>query len=676
MDDSQDLENEEFCYICFEGATRGPSGEVEPLVQVCRCPTRVHRRCVARWQLYSAGRREEKSCRFCQDTLPDWKEVLTPRSLPPAVPVLSIYYNNTCCRMKVRPGPDGLQAFLRQLQAIVGRDVANVNFVFRCRCPDTGAEIFLQGLQAFEAAMHCACVRAAQRSLLQQQQQQQQALLLQEQQQQQQQQALLLQQQQQQRERQQQGSQVLLQHHHQQNQQLLPQQMRPATGAHYLPYTSLTAAAAAAAAQGPQLRRASAPNERMFDAVPTHIGPSSAVLGSTAAAAVAATRPPALDLLGSPFDSPPQLAGSMNRSSPPYILDGGGRDAATTGLAAASQCAGPSEGCSGAFIAASAASADATACAAAVGPAAAAAATLDLSPPPPPPPASQFSPPSSPQTTTTTPQSRTPPTPQSPPPPPPPGHWHPHLPGSTSQLTAAAPRALYGSIPPLLLGGGGTVVRPDVATAGNSSSRTTSSRAASLTIASTETAKLTEAAAVAPQAAAAAVCAASAPEPLMRHVSPDVSPPPPAPLPLPPLGRQLGSFGGRADGGLAPAAASAGPHRSAASQPAATSGAASSSPSPFPSPPSSSSSLAASARASGQPPLLRETAGSQPWPSRAGVGRCLGRGGGGGGDVGRTGGEKTRAAVLLSRKVDSVLAAVKSFKSALARKFAPRRVAG
>lgn len=38
----------------------------------------------------------------------------------------------------MRPGPDGLQAFLRQLEAIVGRDVASVNFVFRCRCPDTG----------------------------------------------------------------------------------------------------------------------------------------------------------------------------------------------------------------------------------------------------------------------------------------------------------------------------------------------------------------------------------------------------------------------------------------------------------------------------------------------------------------------------------------------------------
>ncbi|PNH08209.1 hypothetical protein TSOC_005295 [Tetrabaena socialis] len=131
-------ENEDFCYICFEGATKGADGTPEPLVQVCRCPTRVHARCTARWQLYSAGKKEEKSCRFCAQSLPDWRGVLTPRALPTAVPVLSIYYNNTCCRMRVRPGPDGLQAFLRQLEAIVGRDVAHVNFVFRCRCPDTG----------------------------------------------------------------------------------------------------------------------------------------------------------------------------------------------------------------------------------------------------------------------------------------------------------------------------------------------------------------------------------------------------------------------------------------------------------------------------------------------------------------------------------------------------------
>lgn len=39
---------------------------------------------------------------------------------------------------QVKPGSDGLQAFLHQLEGVVGRDINNVNFVFRCRCPDTG----------------------------------------------------------------------------------------------------------------------------------------------------------------------------------------------------------------------------------------------------------------------------------------------------------------------------------------------------------------------------------------------------------------------------------------------------------------------------------------------------------------------------------------------------------
>lgn len=154
--------DEQFCYICFASADAGP------LERVCRCPTLVHRRCIARWCLYSAGRPEERSCRFCQSTMPDWKSVLTPRGLLLcATPVLSIYFGGTCVRLRVTPGRDGLASFLRQLEGLVGRDIAAVNFVFRCRCPDTGAEIFLQGLQAFEAAMHCACVRAAQRLMQQ-----------------------------------------------------------------------------------------------------------------------------------------------------------------------------------------------------------------------------------------------------------------------------------------------------------------------------------------------------------------------------------------------------------------------------------------------------------------------------------------------------------------------------
>mmetsp|Transcript_32553 Transcript_32553/g.71854 ORF Transcript_32553/g.71854 Transcript_32553/m.71854 type:complete len:403 (+) Transcript_32553:258-1466(+) len=162
--DSRD-ENEECCYICF-----GIHSKDDPLVRVCRCPTKLHRACIARWQLYSAGKSEEKTCRFCKDSLPDWKPVLTPTNLPAAIPTLSMYYNGTCVRMRVRPGKDGMRSFLWQLESILRRDISTVNLVFRCRSPDTGAEIYLHGLEAFEAAMHCACVRAAQRQLQLQQQ--------------------------------------------------------------------------------------------------------------------------------------------------------------------------------------------------------------------------------------------------------------------------------------------------------------------------------------------------------------------------------------------------------------------------------------------------------------------------------------------------------------------------
>ena len=35
----------------------------------------------ARWQLHRAGTEEERECRFCRSSLPDWKNVLTPQLL-------------------------------------------------------------------------------------------------------------------------------------------------------------------------------------------------------------------------------------------------------------------------------------------------------------------------------------------------------------------------------------------------------------------------------------------------------------------------------------------------------------------------------------------------------------------------------------------------------------------
>ena len=43
---------EEVCFICLDGDT-----STNPLQRVCGCPRKVHRPCMARWQLHSAGKK-------------------------------------------------------------------------------------------------------------------------------------------------------------------------------------------------------------------------------------------------------------------------------------------------------------------------------------------------------------------------------------------------------------------------------------------------------------------------------------------------------------------------------------------------------------------------------------------------------------------------------------------
>jgi hypothetical protein len=67
------------CWICHSGAEAGA------LEQPRRCPRHVHLACLSRWQLASAGKAEERTCRFCFEAFPCWREVH--RSLPQAIPM-------------------------------------------------------------------------------------------------------------------------------------------------------------------------------------------------------------------------------------------------------------------------------------------------------------------------------------------------------------------------------------------------------------------------------------------------------------------------------------------------------------------------------------------------------------------------------------------------------------
>ncbi|GAX85082.1 hypothetical protein CEUSTIGMA_g12502.t1 [Chlamydomonas eustigma] len=152
-------EEQDTCWICL-------SSDGDPLVQACNCPADrvVHKKCLARWQLQSAGKSEEHRCRFCQAVYPSWKDSLTPAHLKPAIPVVSVHYNGICYRLRVKPGPEGFASFQRQLQRITGLSVLDcMQITFQCRAPETAEELSFKGISAFDAAIHCAAISAAER---------------------------------------------------------------------------------------------------------------------------------------------------------------------------------------------------------------------------------------------------------------------------------------------------------------------------------------------------------------------------------------------------------------------------------------------------------------------------------------------------------------------------------
>ncbi|GMH45916.1 hypothetical protein BSKO_13879 [Bryopsis sp. KO-2023] len=154
----------DLCWICFDGGN-----DNRPLVSPCDCPRKVHRACLARWQLQQAGKYEEQCCRFCQKALPDWRPFLTPeclrREMSQAQPTMMVTFNKQVCFVPVKAGADGLSDFTDTIrQKFELENDAAINVTFGCRDPLSGGFIKLEGQGAFNAAVHCAAVSAAART--------------------------------------------------------------------------------------------------------------------------------------------------------------------------------------------------------------------------------------------------------------------------------------------------------------------------------------------------------------------------------------------------------------------------------------------------------------------------------------------------------------------------------
>ncbi|KAJ9510975.1 hypothetical protein QJQ45_027800 [Haematococcus lacustris] len=124
-DDDAGVHNgSQFCWICLDGADGAKS-----LVSPCKCPRVAHAHCLARWVAIARH----------VLTLPDWRPILTPAHIKPSTPVVSVHYNG--------------MPMLECMQV-----------TFQCKSPDNAQELSLKGISAFDAAIHCASVSAAERA--------------------------------------------------------------------------------------------------------------------------------------------------------------------------------------------------------------------------------------------------------------------------------------------------------------------------------------------------------------------------------------------------------------------------------------------------------------------------------------------------------------------------------
>ncbi|PSC70780.1 zygote specific ZYS1 isoform A [Micractinium conductrix] len=158
------------CWICLDTAG--------PLIFPCKCPRVAHPRCLARWQLQSAGSRKETHCEFCDARLPDWKATLTPQCGANAPAVMNVNFDGRTYSFEVKPGPDGYRQFTESIRRAFNLpDDSELNITFTCDEPSTGGPLLqgsgvpddngslltLQGSGAYDAAVHCASVSAARR---------------------------------------------------------------------------------------------------------------------------------------------------------------------------------------------------------------------------------------------------------------------------------------------------------------------------------------------------------------------------------------------------------------------------------------------------------------------------------------------------------------------------------
>ena len=162
------------CWICLDectpdhGNNTNNNSDTNPWFRPCSCPRLCHRICLARWCLQQVGRSGEKTCRFCNDCLPDWKSNLVPPgSIDNVIPKIGIMHNGQTHLVDVEPGDAGRQKFLLEVRKRLNiPSEHDFDVSFECCIPSNlafGGRTEFKGMDTYDAAVFCAALMAVER---------------------------------------------------------------------------------------------------------------------------------------------------------------------------------------------------------------------------------------------------------------------------------------------------------------------------------------------------------------------------------------------------------------------------------------------------------------------------------------------------------------------------------
>lgn len=152
------------CWICLE-----PHTADNPLAKPCSCPRKCHLSCLSRWQLQSAGKTEETTCRFCHDNLPHWSASLAEQApakqtKDPSHIIMGIRFKNKTYKVKFEEGVVGAEKFKQEVRRVLQLPASvDIDANFIVSHPQTGERLTLSGFRTYEAAAQLAAMNAAKR---------------------------------------------------------------------------------------------------------------------------------------------------------------------------------------------------------------------------------------------------------------------------------------------------------------------------------------------------------------------------------------------------------------------------------------------------------------------------------------------------------------------------------